>query len=102
MSNTKMIELVFYVAGRDDESDALIKALTQALTLAYGTAGWSMAVVDVLLLPEKALERDVFATPTFLRLVPAPILKVLGDISQTPQVMAMLSGPGVGGHALIV
>jgi hypothetical protein len=55
-------------------------------------------------MPEKALERDVFATPMLVRDVPAPVLKLLGDLSRVPSVIAAITTEtkGIGVQTIIV
>jgi len=41
-------------------------------------------------MPEKALEKDIFATPMLVRDVPEPVLKLLGDLSRMSSVIGPL------------
>jgi circadian clock protein KaiB len=52
-------------------------------------------VVDVMETPLRALTDGVMLTPTLVRLAPLPVVKMVGDLSDTPRVRAAL---GMGGH----
>jgi hypothetical protein len=59
-------------------------------------------VVEVLGMPEKALEKDVFATPMLVREVPEPILKLLGDLSKMHSVLAAITAQNNNGMGTVV
>ena len=47
-------------------------------------------VVDVFKYPERALVDGVFMTPTLVRLLPLPVKRVVGTLSQTQTVLQAL------------
>jgi hypothetical protein len=55
-------------------------------------------------MPEKALEKDIFATPMLVRNVPEPVLKLLGDLSRMSSVIAAITTQTKtdGTHTIIV
>jgi hypothetical protein len=61
-------------------------------------------VVEVLGMPEKALEKEVFATPMLVRDIPEPVLKLLGDLSRMSSVMAAITTQtqGTGVQTIII
>jgi circadian clock protein KaiB len=59
-------------------------------------ADWDVRIVDVLEEPEKAEEARVVATPTLLRLVPAPERRIIGDLSDREQTLIALDLPQQG------
>ncbi len=54
----------------------------------------NVQVVDILEEPLRALSEGVFVTPTLVRLLPLPVLKLVGDLSETETVLRAL---GLGG-----
>lgn len=46
-----------------------------------------ISVVNVLDMPEKAVENDIYVTPTVIRSLPEPVVKVLGDLSNVRKVL---------------
>ena len=69
-----MLKLTLCIAGEDEESQRLRRDLTQTLTDNLALGSWKLEVIDVIQMPEKALQNDVFVTPTLLREIPAPVL----------------------------
>lgn len=97
-----MLKLLLYTAGDDDDSKILRQRLISTLTGTMSPGTWKLEVVDVIQMPEKALQHDVFATPTLLRELPEPVVKLIGDIAQTQRVIAIINGQGQEGQTLIV
>ena len=61
------------------------------LSASYEPDEWHLDVVEVLHMPEKALENDVFATPMLVRELPEPVLHVLGDLSKMSSIIAAVT-----------
>jgi len=57
---------------------------------------------EVLGMPEKALENDVFATPMLVREIPEPVLKLLGNLSKMHSVLAAITAQNGSGAGTIV
>ncbi|MEQ8515046.1 MAG: circadian clock KaiB family protein, partial [Chromatocurvus sp.] len=74
------ISLEFYLAGEPEVRRQLEADLREALEEAGFHA--KITVIDVLNMPEKALENDVFATPTLRRILPAPVKKVIANAAR--------------------
>ena len=55
-----------------------------------------MAVIDVIVQPERAEKAQILATPTLLRLHPTPPIRIIGDLSLRENVLA---GLGLDGYA---
>ncbi|MGZ5000333.1 MAG: response regulator [Methylomonas sp.] len=91
----KMV-LTLYVRSIDGEARRLIAQLTAELANLYDIGQWSLDVVEVLSMPEKALEKDVFATPMLVRDVPEPVLKLLGDLSRVHSIIAAVTTEAKG------
>ena len=96
--------LTLYVVSLNTETRRLVEQITEALSKLYDPGHWVLDVVEVLGMPEKALEKDVFATPMLVRDVPEPVLKLLGDLSRIPSVIAAITteAKGVGVQTIIV
>lgn len=83
--------LTLYIANHESVTDHLITNLRAALRESLDEGCWALNVVDVLAMPEKALANDVFTTPTLVRELPEPVVKLLGNIAAMPQVMAIVT-----------
>lgn len=83
--------LTLYVVSLNNDTRRLVDQITTALASFYEPGQWVFDVVEVLGMPEKALEKDVFATPMLVRDVPTPVLKLLGDLSRMSSVMAAIT-----------
>ncbi|MGZ5017224.1 MAG: response regulator [Methylobacter sp.] len=96
--------LTLYVVSLNRETRSLVEQITTALANLYEPGQWVFDVVEVLGMPEKALEKDVFATPMLVRDVPEPMLKLLGDLSRVPSVIAAISTQvkGIGVQTVII
>jgi circadian clock protein KaiB len=55
---------------------------------------YEFTFTNVLDHPERAVAARVFATPMLIRFEPAPSLRVLGDLSDPPRVLALLGIEG--------
>ena len=96
------IMLTLYVVSVDPDTQKLINQLGKTLAETYQPGFWVLNLVEVLGMPEKALEKDVFATPMLVREVPEPILKLLGDLSKMHSVMAAVTAQNVNGAGTVV
>ena len=54
---------------------------------------YQLEVVDVLEQPQRAEQDKVLATPTLVRSSPHPVRKIIGDLSDTRQLLAGLELP---------
>lgn len=81
--------LVLYVAGASDLS---VRAIGQVRALCEGhLAGhFKLAVVDVHRDPQLTELHNVLATPTLIKELPLPRQRLVGDMSNTPVVLASL------------
>jgi CheY-like chemotaxis protein len=101
---THKLALTLYVVSLNSETRRLVEQISVALSELYEPGHWVLDVVEVLGMPEKALEKDVFATPMLVRDVPEPVLKLLGDLSRVPSIIAAITteAKGVGVQTIIV
>ena len=56
--------------------------------------GCTLTVVDILKEPRQAREHRVVATPMLVREQPLPVVKILGDLSQSAKVLDQLGLTG--------
>lgn len=52
--------------------------------------------MDLVTSPRRARTDDIVAIPTLVRRLPAPMRKVIGDLSNTDRVLLSLQVPGEG------
>lgn len=79
-------QLKLYITGRTSRSECAIEKLNWLCE--YALAGQCEAtVIDVLEYPELAEEDRVIATPMLIRVSPAPIKRVIGDLTNTDRVL---------------
>lgn len=89
--NQHKLVLTLYVVSLNNETRRLVDQISSVLSTIYEPGHWVFDVVEVLGMPEKALEKDIFATPMLVRDVPTPVLKLLGDLSRMSSVMAAIT-----------
>jgi CheY-like chemotaxis protein len=94
--------LTLYVVSLTPDIRKLIERITGVLSATFEPGRWVLDVVEVLGMPEKALEREVFATPMLVRDIPEPVLKLLGDLSQMPLVLAAITTQHNDGSGTII
>jgi len=84
-----------YVAGG---SDLAARALANFERLVRGRLGGrcSLVVIDVLVDSRRARQDRVVATPLLIRDAPAPVVKILGDLSDDERVLDLLGLPTEG------
>ena len=84
------IRLRLYVAGHAPNSVRAI-ANCRAICDEHFPSGHQLEIVDLLEHPERALADGVIVTPTLLKLSPLPVQRVIGSLSDTNQVLLVLS-----------
>lgn len=78
-----------YVAGEAPNSSLALHNLNTICQGRYGD-NYRIDVVDVLLSPERAWAEGVIVTPTAVRVSPAPSVQIIGNLSNTEQVLSAL------------
>lgn len=96
------IMLTLYVVSVTPVVQDRVAQLSSVLSATYRPGFWSLNVVEVLGMPEKALEKEVFATPMLVREVPEPVLKLLGDLSKMHSVLAAITAETTKGAGTVV
>ena len=87
---TTRLELRLYIAGNAPNSmTAIVNARTICET--HFPARHKLEIVDMLKHPLEALADGVIVTPTLLRLAPLPVRRVIGNLSDSVQVLLILA-----------
>jgi circadian clock protein KaiB len=83
------LSLRLYVAGNAPNS---VRAIANARRICneHFAAGHRLEIIDLLEFPSRALADGIIVTPTLLKLLPLPALRVIGDLSDTNQVFLAL------------
>jgi circadian clock protein KaiB len=85
------IVLRLYVAGSAPNSLTAI-ANTRTFCDEHFAAGYDLEIVDMLANPQRALADGIVVTPTLVRLLPLPIKRLIGNLSDTTQMRMALVG----------
>jgi circadian clock protein KaiB len=87
------IQLRLYVSGDSPRSQQAIRHLRR-LDATDLAGRYDLEVVDVLERPELAEADRVMATPTLLRISPAPCRRILGDLGDLDRLLQALGPAG--------
>ena len=81
--------LRLYVTGQSQRSQ---RAIANIRTICAEELGgqYELSVIDVLERPQLAEDEKILATPTLVRALPAPLRRVIGDLSETDKVLVGL------------
>jgi circadian clock protein KaiB len=81
--------LRLYVSGPSPKSRA---AITNIRTVCeqYLPARYKLEVIDIYQQPRRALEAQVVAVPTLIKMSPLPVRRLVGDLSNTSQLLRRL------------
>ena len=87
--NRRAFKFRLYVAGDAQNSVDAIANLS-ALCRKYLPGRYDIEVLDVFLQPARALTDGIFMTPTLVKLAPAPMRRIIGNLSRTDLVLQAL------------
>ena len=90
MPKEKLWELRLYVAGNTPKSAAALNNLKKYCET-HLKGQYVIEVIDLLAQPQLAEGDQIFAIPTLVRKVPAPIRKIIGDLSNEEKVLVGLN-----------
>lgn len=82
-------ELRLYIAGNTAKSMAALNNLKNYCEV-HLKGRYSLEVIDLLNQPQLAAGDQILAIPTLVRKVPAPIRKIIGDLSNESKVLVGL------------
>jgi circadian clock protein KaiB len=85
-SLNKVYILKLYVAGNTPNSIRALKTLKNVLEQEFQGV-YALKVIDVLKNPQLAEEDKILATPTLSKVLPPPVRKIIGDLSDRDQVL---------------
>ncbi|MGK7933916.1 MAG: circadian clock protein KaiB [Microcystaceae cyanobacterium] len=82
----KTYVLKLYVAGNTPNSVRALKTLKNILEQEFKGV-YALKVIDVLKNPQLAEEDKILATPTLSKILPPPVRKIIGDLSDREKVL---------------
>lgn len=85
-SPRKTYVLKLYVAGNTPNSVRALKTLKNILEEEFQGV-YALKVIDVLKNPQLAEEDKILATPTLAKVLPPPVRKIIGDLSDREKVL---------------
>ena len=88
-SSKEQMLLRLYIAGQTPKSLAAISNLKKICSEYLG-GRYKIEVVDLMKNPALAQDHQILAIPTLVRRVPVPLRKIIGDLSNTEQVLVGL------------
>lgn len=86
----RIVHLRLYVAGHAPNSTRALANLRRLLQEHLPDQN-HLEIINVLEDPQRALAEGVLITPTLVRVSPGPIMYVMGDLSETARVLAVLT-----------
>lgn len=81
--------LRLYVAGQTQKSLTAFKNL-KAICEKELEGRYEIEVIDLLINPQLSRDDQILAIPTLVRKIPAPVRKIIGDLSNTERVLVGL------------
>ena len=78
--------LKLYVAGNTPNSMRALNTLNEILEKEFKGV-YALKVIDVLKNPQLAEEDKILATPTLAKILPPPVRKIIGDLSDREKVL---------------
>ncbi len=86
MKSRKTYILKLYVAGNTPNSMRALKTLREILDREFKGV-YALKVIDVLKSPQLAEEDKILATPTLAKILPPPVRRIIGDLSDREKVL---------------
>ncbi|MEL6468427.1 MAG: circadian clock protein KaiB [Cyanobacteria bacterium J06623_4] len=85
-ASKKTYILKLYVAGNTPSSTRALNTLNTILEEEFQGV-YALKVIDVLKNPQLAEEDKILATPTLAKILPPPVRKIIGDLSDREKVL---------------
>ena len=92
---TTVVVMRLYVAGKAPNSVKAIANL-EAICRRYLKDSYKLEIVDVCEHPQRALADGILVTPSLAKLSPAPTSNIIGNLSDTDNLLAALGLPAAG------
>ena len=86
MTPRKTYILKLYVAGNTPNSMRALKTLRNILETEFRGV-YALKVIDVLKNPQMAEEDKILETPTLAKILPPPVRRIIGDLSDRERVL---------------
>ena len=86
MNARKTYILKLYVAGNTPNSVRALNTLREILESEFKGV-YALKVIDVLKSPQLAEEDKILATPTLAKILPPPVRRIIGDLSDREKVL---------------
>jgi circadian clock protein KaiB len=90
MAKAKAWQLRLYIAGETPRSQTALRNL-RVYCEKHLKGQYEIEVIDLLVKPQLAEGDQIFAVPTLVRKVPAPMRKIIGDLSNEEKVLVGLN-----------
>ena len=84
-----IFKFCLYTAGETTNSGQAVANL-RSICDTYLPGKYKIELVDVFKYPDRALEERIFMTPTLVKLGPAPVERIVGNLSHTNLVLQAL------------
>lgn len=88
-AGSKAYVLRLYITGQSSLSSASVRNLLHACQ-SHLDGQYDIQVIDICQQPELAREAQIIATPTLVKTRPAPIRRLIGNLSDQEQLLAGL------------
>jgi circadian clock protein KaiB len=82
-------QLRLYIAGHTSRSEAALRNL-HTICETHLKGQYGIEVIDLLANPQLAKGDQILAVPTLVRLLPPPVKKIIGDLSNVERVLVGL------------
>ena len=86
MNARKTYILKLYLAGNTPNSMTALNTLREILESEFKGV-YALKVIDVLKSPQLAEEDKILATPTLAKILPPPVRRIIGDLSDREKVL---------------
>jgi len=96
-ADQERIDLRLYVAGQSPKSVQAIENLRRVCE-EYLPGRYRIELIDLVEHPKLARGDEIIAVPTLVRRLPEPMRKIIGDLSDTEQVLVGLQVRPAGGE----
>ena len=78
--------LKLYVAGVTPKSEAAIRSVT-AICETHLKGRYDLEVIDIYQMPALARDEQILATPTLIKILPAPLKRYIGNLANVEKVL---------------
>jgi circadian clock protein KaiB len=87
---TNKVSLRLYITGQTPKSERAIANMKSICKNELG-GRYDLVIVDVLERPQLAEDEKILATPTLIKVLPPPLARVIGDLTDTEKVLIGLN-----------